>query len=357
MNNGLKYNKKHPKNPSQYLTNDLETSSIVLPGIINTAMEHGVDIAAILQEFGISLLDLKDITQSAINLKFLHAIVIEVEKASQISAIALRAGEDFDFEYLPHLKTYLMSSTTLREAYQSICRIGRLISPILTLNLEQTKTDVKFVLMPHAEFSYDDERHYVEMVFSTMKTIFSKLLKTNCPLNVVTFRHKESDLLPIYEESFHCRIVLDAPENAMFFDPSIIDAPLPGRSPEMHCHAEHLILQQLIDSPVQKGLVQRITWIMKKHKHLFTEPIEEVARCLCMSSRTLQRRLKEEGVSFIELKDQIKFKIAVSALKSGNMSIEEISEEIGFSDRHSFTNAFKRRFGMTPSVFRKKHSK
>jgi len=125
----------------------------------------------------------------------------------------------------------------------------------------------------------------------------------------------------------------------------------------MHQHAEKLIIQQLIDSPVQLGLVQRVSRILKKHKHLLVEPIEEVARCLCMSSRTLQRRLREEGVSFAKLKGQIRFKMAVSALKKGNLSIEEISEEIGFSDRHSFTNAFKRRFGITPSAFRKKYSK
>ena len=336
---------------------NLEISAVVLPGIINISLKLGVDIAAILQRFGISLLDLEDITQSSLDIRILHAIVVEVEKASQIPAIALRAGEEFDFEYLPHLKTYLMSSTTLREAYQSIYRVGRLISPIMVLNLEQTEDDVKLVLLPHAEFSYDDERHYVEMVFSTMKTIFSKLLKKDCPTKSVNFRHKESHLLSIYEESFQSRIVLDAPENAMFFDPPILDAPLPGGSPEMHRHAEQLIIQQLIDSPVQMGLVQRITRIMKKHKHLFAEPVEEVARCLGMSSRTLQRRLTEEGVNFIKLKDQIRFKMAVSALKSEKMNIEEISEDIGFSDRHSFDRAFKRWSGMTPSAFRKKHPK
>lgn len=336
---------------------DLEISAVVLPGLINIALKHNVDIAAILQRFGISLLDLEDITKSSINIKIFHSIVDEVEKASQIPDISLRAGQEFDFEFLPHLKTYLMSSSTLREAYQSGNRIGRLISPILILNLEETEDDAKLVLVPHDEFSYDDERHYVEMVFSTIKTTFSKLLKKDCPTKSVHFRYTEEHLLDIYKECFQCPIVLGAEENVMIFDRPLINVQLPGGSSEIHRDAEQLIIQQLIESPVQKALVQRITRIMKKHKHLFTEPVEELARCLCMSSRTLQRRLNEEGVSFIKLKNQIRFKMAVSALKSGNMSIEEISEEIGFSDRHSFTNAFKRQFGITPLAFRKKFSK
>ena len=96
--------------------NSLETSAIVLPGIINTALKHGVDIEAILKKFDIPL-NLKDITQSTINLEVLHAIVMEVEKVSNIPAIGLQTGEDFDFDFLPHLKTYLMSASTIRELY------------------------------------------------------------------------------------------------------------------------------------------------------------------------------------------------------------------------------------------------
>jgi len=355
--NSQKFDKNSSGISGNIIMSDLETSAIVLPGIINTAMKHGVDIAAILQKFGISLLDLENIAQSTINLKLLHAIVNEIEKASQFPAISLRTGEEFGFEYLPHLKTYLMSSSTLREVYQAICRIGRLISPILILTLVETEDDAKIVLLPDAELSYDDERHYVEMLFSTIKTTFSRLLTKDCPTKSVHFRHSDSRLLSIYKECFQCSIALEAPKNEMIFDISILDVPLSGGSPEIHLHAEQLLIQQLTVFLVQKGLVQRITRIMEKHKSLLAEPIEKAARCLNMSSRTLQRRLTEENTSFIELKDQIRFKLAVTALKSKKSSIEQISEEIGFSDRHSFTRAFKRWSGVSPSAFQKKDPK
>lgn len=335
---------------------DLETSAIVLPGVINTAMKHGVDIAAILQKFGISL-DLKDITQSTINLEVLHAIVMEVERISKIPAIGLQTGEDFDFDYLPHLKTYLMSASTLRQAYHATDRARQLISPILVLKLEETETDAILTLRPDVNLSYEDERHYVEMVFSTIKTIFSKLLKKDYPPKSVLFRHQDARLLTIYEKCFQCSIVFDAPENAMVFDQSILDVPLPGGFPEIHFQAKQLIDQQLSDNPLQKGLAKKITRIMKKRRDLLNAPIEHIAQSLNMSPRTLQRRLTEEGVSFAELRDQIRFKLAVSALKSEKFSIEELSENLGFSDRHSFTRAFKRWSGVSPSAFRKNLSK
>ncbi len=94
-----------------------------------------------------------------------------------------------------------------------------------------------------------------------------------------------------------------------------------------------------------------------RRKDRLNEPIETIAGSLNMSTRTLQRRLTDEGVSFAGLKDQIRFDLAVSGLKSRSLSIEEISEELGFSDRHSFTRAFKRWSGVTPSAFRKNHLK
>ena len=336
--------------------NDLETSAIVLPGIINSAMKHGVDVQAILQKFGISL-DLKNITQASINLRDLHAIVMEIEKVSQIPAIGLQTGEAFDFDYIPQIKTYLISVSTLREAYLAADDVRKLISPIMILNLEETESDAILTLRTEVELSSEDERHYMEMVFSTFKTVFSRLLKQNFSLKFVHFRHQASHLLPIYEDYFDCPIVLAALENAMVFERSLLDIPLPGSFPEIHQQAKQLIGQQISDSPLQKGLAPKILQIMQSHKNLLAENIEHVAGILHMSSRTLQRRLDEEGVSFIELKDQIRFKLARRALQSNQLSIEDISEDLGYSDRHSFARAFKRWSGISPSAFRKKYLK
>jgi AraC-like DNA-binding protein len=75
-----------------------------------------------------------------------------------------------------------------------------------------------------------------------------------------------------------------------------------------------------------------------------------------MSARTLQRRLAENGHGFGEIRDRIRFQLAAQALKPKVLNIEEISEKLGYSDRHSFTRAFKRWSGLTPSAYRKKSS-
>lgn len=335
---------------------DLKTLAIVLPGTINTAIKHGVDIQAILHKYGVSV-DLQNITESTIDLQVLHAIVKEVERVAKTPAIGLQTGKDFDFDFLPHLKTYLMSAPTLREVFKSFTLFGKLISPILNLIIEESELGTMLILRPDADLSFEDERHYSEMVFSTLHSLVKKLLKEDVSLISVSFRHNQSHLLSVYENFFNSSIYLNKAENFIIFDKDIVDKPLPGSFPEIHLQSRKILEQQIADSPLQKGLVKRITRVITRQKGLLNQPVETVAHSLHMSARTLQRRLTEEGTSFVELKDKIKFKLAAAALKSSNQTIEEISEELGFSDRRSFSRAFNRWSGMTPTFYRKQKSK
>ena len=83
---------------------------------------------------------------------------------------------------------------------------------------------------------------------------------------------------------------------------------------------------------------------------------EEYLLC-CVLVNDTGMAAPEEGVSFLELKDQIRYNLAVSALKSKKSSIEDISEALGFSDRNCFTRAFKRWSGVSPSAFRQNQKK
>ena len=79
---------------------------------------------------------------------------------------------------------------------------------------------------------------------------------------------------------------------------------------------------------------------------------ETVASVLCMSERTLQRRLTEEGTSFIELVDATRRELAQRYLGNGAFTPTEMSFALGFSDPSNFYRACKRWFGHTPNTLR-----
>ena len=80
----------------------------------------------------------------------------------------------------------------------------------------------------------------------------------------------------------------------------------------------------------------------------------QVARAVGVSTRTLQRRLHEQKTSFRELVIDVKIEVAKQLLARDHLSIAEVSAAVGFARVASFSQAFSRRTGTTPSAFRGK---
>lgn len=80
--------------------------------------------------------------------------------------------------------------------------------------------------------------------------------------------------------------------------------------------------------------------------------IEQVAKALNVSVRTLCRRLEEESTAFRQIKDEVRRDIAIDRLTNSDSSMQVIATELGFSDVSSFHRAFRAWTGMTPSAYR-----
>lgn len=74
---------------------------------------------------------------------------------------------------------------------------------------------------------------------------------------------------------------------------------------------------------------------------------------LAMSESTLRRKLKAEGTSLQDLKDQIKLGHGLHLIQTTDKPIGLIADECGYQSQSRFTDRFKLRFGITPSNLRK----
>jgi AraC-like DNA-binding protein len=81
--------------------------------------------------------------------------------------------------------------------------------------------------------------------------------------------------------------------------------------------------------------------------------IEAVARELATTSRTLQRRLRDEKTSFQQVLDEVRREAALKHMRSRRVNIDEVAFLLGFEKANSFHRAFKRWTGVTPGEFRR----
>ena len=135
------------------------------------------------------------------------------------------------------------------------------------------------------------------------------------------------------------------------FDAEQLELPVTARDDTL-CHYldEHaaVILEHLASSTLVER-VQRVLWDQLSEGR---PALQSVASALGMSARTLQRRLKEEEVSFAERLDTFRERMAGMLLARRDLAIYEVAFLLGYSDPSTFFRAFRRWKGVSPRQFR-----
>jgi len=96
-------------------------------------------------------------------------------------------------------------------------------------------------------------------------------------------------------------------------------------------------------------------WIKRDLRKNPMLSLSDIAERLGLSLRGVQRQLLAENASFQFLQAETLRELANHYLKSAQLDLESIAAKLGFSDRHSFTRAYKRWTGLTPSQYRRNH--
>lgn len=82
--------------------------------------------------------------------------------------------------------------------------------------------------------------------------------------------------------------------------------------------------------------------------------IEAVARQQGLSVRTLQRRLGDEGLVFDKLVDDVRRDRSLVYLRDRALRMSQVAQLLGYAEQSSFTHAFRRWYGLTPSAWRRR---
>lgn len=90
------------------------------------------------------------------------------------------------------------------------------------------------------------------------------------------------------------------------------------------------------------------------NSYLFSISIDFVATHFNMSIRNLQRKLKQEGVSYNQIVVDVKKSLAIHYMEHGNSTVKEIAHMLGYAETSGFVRAFKKWTGKTPTQFKLK---
>lgn len=263
-------------------------------------------------------------------------------------------GEAFAFENLPALDTFVTTSPTLRDSLRVFSWLEALMPLCVVTVEEQGAQAVLKVELTRLPADVPGAEYFAEMEFATINKFARMLVGDDVQAEYVCFTHGNSARLAQYEQLFKSPVRLNQAYNGVMFSKSLLDTPLQGASPALHRQAESVVHEYLSKVPGKASLVDTLYQAFAENPQLLGQGIERAAARFHMHPRTLQRRLQDEGHRFAEVQARARFQLASNWLVRDQADVETVSERLGFADRHSFTRAFKRWAGLTPSEFRRR---
>jgi AraC-like DNA-binding protein len=201
----------------------------------------------------------------------------------------------------------------------------------------------------------DPDHFLVESLLVIWHRLASWLIGQRIRLQEATFRHAEPEHSAEYDLLFPNPRRFGAGSTSLLFQARYLAMPLLQDERTLKHFLEHSPADLLARPDGGDSLISQIRRLLGRDCASWPD-LEAVAQQLHMSPQTLRRHLREEGSSFQELKDHLRRDLAIYHLGRDNLAIQDIAEQLGFSEPSAFHRAFKKWTGLTPGAYRAQES-
>ncbi len=245
----------------------------------------------------------------------------------------------------------LSASATLHDVFDRMVRYFDVITDVARLSLEPTEDGYRFSISD-ASVSGELSVEAIDAFSALIVRMCRGLLgRRDFSPRLLRLQRTAPQNRAAFERLFRAPIQFSAGENAVYLDGHVLDMPLEGANPELARHNDEIV-QRYLARLRQDDVVTRVRTALTELLPTGEPSAAAVAAKLHMSPRSLQRRLAETGNTFNAVLLDTRHQLALSYLRDLNLSIGEIAFMLGFGDMSSFTRAFRRWAGCSPSEFR-----
>lgn len=251
---------------------------------------------------------------------------------------------------LQHLVTVQREARNMPSALYRFTTFWNLLLDDFRLDLRSDPDEVELTLVPY-EPGTQPQRFGHMLILKLAHGLLSWLGGVETPVKEVRFAFDQPSFAADYAVVFPCPVRFSAPCTSIVFDPQHFTQPIARSQAEASEFLERAPLDWIFTGS------RAHTYSLRVRAYLYgaawqTSQLTDAARGLQMTPRTLNRRLKDEGTSFQDIKDALRRDIAIRALQQGGESIEQIAFDTGFSAPANFHRAFRRWTNRTPGSYR-----
>ncbi len=281
-------------------------------------------------------------------------LVSEAKAMLDDPALALHYAETVLMSDVSIVGLIMEASATIGEAYLQLRRYGR-----LAMEVDTTIDGGRFELVTENDRLYlidrwpapEGVRELTEMAFASLVCGPRRFLAQS-PVLSVQFAYPAPAYLAEYERVFACPLEFDALRNALEMHPEALTWRVAQNPSYVFGMLTERADRLLLSLDLTRTTARRVEAILMTVLHQGDISAEDIAQELGFSRQTLFRRLRDEGTTFSDILKNLRQRLAIDYLRAGKASANEIAYLVGFSDAAAFSRAFKKWTGKTPGVYR-----
>jgi AraC-like DNA-binding protein len=246
----------------------------------------------------------------------------------------------------------MLYSRTLRDALERLTRYSSILTETMRVLVKPGPANTRIMLGQCARAVA--LRHPVDLRLANIAHAAREITQSSVTPLEVHFPYVRPADIRAYQTAFGAPV---------FFGES--DAALVYRNEELArtvIQADETLVSYLdrFADDVLKHLTDRGSFTERVRRAIWTElssgqpSLRRTAENMGVSTRSLQRKLRDEGTTFADLLDEFRKKMALRLLADEGLAIYEIAFLLGYSEPSTFFRAFRRWEGTSPQAYRKK---
>ncbi len=326
------------------------TKHFRVPGSLRPRLEEeGVPVPAVLRRAGLPQ-DLFEQTRILVSTQELFALWSAIGEVSKDASIGVRLGTENNIARFHPIGLAALSTESFGAAVDQMARYKKLSAPEEILH---EMVEGEWAIQFRWSLAVDVEPAVlVEHCFAWLLTIARQGTGTRLtPLRVELVQPRSHTRA--LERYFGCPVVCGASRNAIIFQPADAARPFITRNAELLEMLAPQFDQELKDRyPDEDRFVELVRGAIQQRLTGHRPVVDDVARDLHMSARTLQRRLQDLGSSYQRVLDEARHQMARYYLSNSVLELAEAAYLLGYEDANSFARAFRSWEGVPPKHWR-----
>ncbi|HUE91049.1 AraC family transcriptional regulator [Pseudomonas sp.] len=326
-----------------------------LQGLLDYLERHGVASAALLERAQLSPQLLAQRDQRIAASAYLELLGLGVQLSGD-DCLGLHLGEAVRPGYYGVLGYLIMSCATLADALHRQARYAALVGNLGRVDLADEPP--REGLEPQVAHSWQpllaqQQRQLSEETLAAWVTFGHWISGLDVPPSEVRFQHAAPADTREHQRIFRCPVLFEQADNALVFPKRLLSTPLGQADAQVR-----LMLDAYADRLL--GEIQQGHSVLDRARLELARQLPEagadlglIAARLALSPRTLQRRLREAGLSFNQLVDETRQQLVLHYLRDPALELAEIAFLVGFSEPGSLARAFRRWTGQSPGEYRR----